>query len=368
MADCLDSIIGLTQNDCSCYGSEPGSWTEDNKTDTGFYITDTTEGFTELEHLHNAIDCGGGADIFEALTTARSKAIEQFRTDLGVTIRTQFNNSLSYDTTLGRLSHSGAASQNGAFVGVRIRPLPFRYAELVITKVYLGLNASESVNVVFKTNADRYVDGDNTFTEVTVPFTTVANKFVAVDRSSNPIVLPMYNARETEEELKYFAVYEMPSGASPLNNTFTCCGNRQKWHRHLLAEGFTAPAGDVDTLDDVISGQTGSMGLVLEGYVQCKVDSFLCDLESMGEWETAKIVARTVGYKASAILYQKVLDSAKINRFTLENPERLETAAMEMVANYNHNIQWIAHNLPRNAKDCLNCKAGQDFKKIANLL
>ena len=370
MADCLDNIIGLTENDCTCYGDTPVGWEDTNASETGYYITDPKHGFPLLEQLSESIDCGDGDDVFTALSKSRSKAIQVFRTDLGAATKNLFTNRLSYDTQIGRLSYSAFANHSGNVVGIRLRPLPFRYAELVITKAYLGINASESVTVTVKTNADRFVQGDTTFTERTLTFSTTSNKFTSQteDLESNPIILPMWNKRQTEEELKYFLSYTLPNGAKPLNNTFTCCGKNQKWRKHFAADGFSGDSEGIDALDEQISGSTGAMGLVLEGYVRCKMDSFLCDLESMGDYSVKEVVGRTIQYGAAAILISQVLDSSKLNRFTLESPEELERRKMELESLYADNVSWITHNLPSNAKDCLDCKAGQRFKKMANLI
>lgn len=370
MADCLDNIIGLTQNDCSCYGDTPEGWVDTNASETGFYVTDPEHGFPLLEQLHESIDCGDGTGVFDALVKSRSKAIGLFRTDLGAATKNLYKNRLSYDTLIGKLSYSGHANPSGNVVGVRLRPLPYRYAELVITRVYLGINTAANVAVIFKTNADRFVQDDGVFTERTINFSTTANKFTpqTEDLSANPIVLPMWQSRQTEEELKYFASYTLPTGAKPVNNTFTCCGKNQKWRKHMALDGFTGDSEGIDTLDEQISGSNGAMGLVFEGYVRCKVDSFLCDLETMGEYSVKDVVGRTIQYKAAALLISQVLDSAQLNRFTLQSPEEMKARQMELNSLYADNVSWITHNLPSSAKDCLECKAGQEFKKMPNLI
>jgi hypothetical protein len=358
MPDCLDNIIGLTENDCSCWDDDqPADFTTINGSETGFYITDPEYGFEPLDAVYSAIDCGNGDNIFDILVKARTKAIKAFREMLSAQLRNLYRNKATGNVLIGRLVKSGTVRGVKDYVGIELRPLPHRYGELTIQRLHLGIDTDGDVDVIIKSNDAEFLTSSPDFTTVTTTITAVANQFVEHDFGSSPIVLPFYNERRAQD-LKYWIYYELPTGAKPLNNNYKCCGRQNIWANSMYAGGVQSDDGDL------WQGFGGyAYGLSLDGFIGCNATDSLCDLEELNGYDTKEVVGRAIQVKAAVTLISIILDSSQLNRFTLKPKEELWGRRNKLNALFGDYVKWIASNLPDEAVTCLECKENRRFRR-----
>jgi len=358
MADCLQNIIGLTDQTCACYEDDkPVDFATQNATDTGYYITDPEFGFNLLEEIDATGNCAG-ADVWEKLIAARAKAIAAFRTDLSAAVNDTHRHVLqTKDRMIGRLQYTSYNAVSDTYAGIVLKPRPYRDAKFVLQAIYLGLDTATDVTVTIKTNSEDIANA-STFSEQTVTITTQANKFVrkALD---TPLELPFYSI-QNPDDLKYFIYYEVPEGARPLANKFYCCGKKPGYWQHLHACGMlTSQVTDTDEISD--SGNSPH-GVALEGYFSCSEVEWLCRLDELAGYSVQSVVGRAIQHKAAAFLISDILSSNKINRFTLKPKEELWGRRKYLNKEFSNAVQWIAGNLPSEAMDCLACKNGERFR------
>lgn len=359
------NIIGLTDQDCTCFvDDKPADFATQNVSETGFYITDPENGFGRIEEIANSTNCAQD-DLYAMLIRARSKAVNDFETDLARAIRGKFGNKFNQKVNSSQNKFTGTRSATTDVVGLRFKPMNYRYASLYITGIYLCLPASgHSVAVKVHSNDGQYMSAGGTFSTVTYNVTSDANKFVQVTSGptvASPLEIPFHNQLRPED-LEYYVTYTLPSGVNPVNNKFYCCGGKPEWMRkHLNICGI---GGSDDSPVNLTQENSTANGLFITGYLGCRETKFLTDLPQIGDYDVQQLIGRTVQAKATMHLIEAVEESEKLNRHTLSETKARRRAdkykaRMDVYAN---NLAWIVSEMPREAAHCLTCDEKENFK------
>lgn len=346
MADCLDTIVGLTDNDCDCYTtSRPATY---DTSISGYYLTDADEGFNMLEAVAQGIPCGD-ATIWDSLEASRSKAIVRLRTDfigkLREVRRPRLNN---FNSVIGKITANQTLNTAFQYAGVKLIFEEVKGGNFVIDELFIGLDTTKAVTLNITSNDPNWVTQ-------TVSGTSEGGKFKVLTPSSS-IELPMYADlvlnNTGDERLEYYIWYEIPADSQPLNNRFVCCGSRPAWKQHLDISGFTT-----NTITPPIeSGGGGSAsGIAIRGYFQCDDMDYFCSLDKDAGISYRNIVARAIQSKGSAYLLNYVLNKQDVSQYTLMNREEMHDKRAYLESRYNEYIQWLVDNYPSKANDCFVC-------------
>lgn len=353
MADCLDLLVGLTDNDCSCYTtSRPNNY----KTSTsGYYITDADEGFNVLEAVAHGIPCGD-ATIWDALNQSRDKAIIRLRTDFIDTLRSHRRPRLNtFNSVIGKITANQIAATAFPYAGVRILLQEIKGGSFFIDEFYIGVNATTNIVLNIKSN-------DPNFVPITVNVTTEQNKFKNVVLN-NPIELPMYSElvlnNTGDERLKYWIYYELPEGVQPLNNRWVCCGANPTWKAHMDISGFTT---NNVTIPIETAGGGSAMGIAIKGYFKCDDLDWFCALDKEAGVGYRNIVARAIQAKSAAYLLNYVLNKQDVSQYTLMNRQEMHDKRTYLEIRYKEYIDWLVENYPTRANDCYICIKKQERK------
>lgn len=338
---CLENIIGLTQNDCGCYdGLQPDGFDELNASTSGLYITDEVDGFPLLDAVFASIDCGRSDNVFSALAEDRRLAIQSFAIDVQGYLSSGRTNSGGFTGQVGREKHKEARSpMSSTYAGIVIRPRVARGRSFVLRSIKLGLGDASTTNVT--------VTSDNpNFTETTVSITNLAGKY-------GEFVFETPLALDFSEEYTYLIHYDS-LGVRPINNVFSCCGERLKYPAFFTAGGFTGS----DLLEDLetcckLSWCNEPYGLVIDGFIACEDTAWLCNPETYGK-NITQIISRTIQWKAAANTIQRVIDSGEINAYTTLNLEGLYGKRSSKLKAYTTNLEYIAQQAPKGS--CLGCR------------
>ena len=142
-----------------------------------------------------------------------------------------------------------------------------------------------------------------------------------------------------------------------------------------------------------MGGRTSSRanGLVLVGSADCLGLNWICErfnssvfgrTNDLAAWY--RVLAKLTQFKAAEMLASMILESGRINRYTLLNGDILAQKRAYFEAQYYNYIgtveykprkgeiftgrlRWLAENIPANVTDCLKCKSG-GFKKSSILV
>lgn len=355
---CLENIVGLTSKlDCACFtASQPPNFSTLNATDSGHYLIDNDDlGAPVLSAILSANDCEDGTNLWTVLENARSGALKAFEADFQAQLRGLYRKTFEgFTEEVGERSASQSLSSSSTYVGMQLTPLRIKDLKFVIEKIYLGLNTTGSVSLTVQgTNPD--------FTTVNETLNSTANEWTE-NVLATPIELPFFGkSRITNtmsgDSYSYNLFYPL-GGAKYLDNKYDCgcAGRKPRWSKLMTAGGF-----DSDSLDNADIGYrfTGRpRGLVLDGYFKCDDLQWLCELTTIGGYDLRDVLAWTIKYKAISILTTHVLESGRIDFYTLLGRDALYGKRNHVEKLYNERLLWLAQNLPTGATGCYQCKEG----------
>lgn len=349
MSDCIETLVGISDNDNAAFATgRPAAY---NTSTSGYYLTDADYGFPMLSFVSDA-QADTTKSLWDILTSARSKALTQLRTDLPAKARMRHRAKFSaWSGKMGKLTHSGAHANMNTHAGHVIRPPKRRGASLVLTHVWLGLDTAQTVTVTVASN-------DPEFSTVTQSVTTGSGA-LARTAFASPVTLPFYSDN-TEEELQYYVSYEVPEGAQVLDTAFSCCAVTQKYERIFRIGGFS-----VDTVDDdnVGLGGNSAYGMSLEGYYSCDELEWLCDMSTLAPSAVQEVVARAVQANAASIAAYSVANSTQVARGTTWQVDEVLGKGHDLKQAYEQHLDWLVQNWPSYSNGCLECKSARNFSK-----
>jgi len=133
----------------------------------------------------------------------------------------------------------------------------------------------------------------------------------------------------------------------------------------MAVHGYQSDSVDPDDID---TGTNRGYGLALEGYFTCSEVEWLCRLDEIGGYNTQQVVGRAIQHKAAAQVISDILQTNKINRYTLKPKEELWGRRQYLNGEYANAVNFIAQNLPAEAMDCLECKSSQRHRRTSLLV
>lgn len=350
MADCLDGLVGLSQDDCDCF--ETGRPVDYNSSESGFFLTDPEYGFPMVEALDTSGDCAGYG-VWDILTNSRDQAILQFRTDFLAKIRERYNRRVrTWKGTIGKLTHKTTSTGLRTYAGHVYRPESLKDGKLVITAAWLGLTTTEaSVTLNVESN-------DPTFTAITKTLSSTAGQFNQnAFAAGQEITLPFYS--DKVDTLEYY-LYFTTAGLVPLQNNFYCCGGPGEYSKHLRHGGFT---NDIINDETVSMGANVGYGLSFDGYFACNELEWLCDLDALAGYEVKSVIARAIQANGAAIAASEVISSSRVNKYTTWDSETITGRYTGLKESYNGYLTWLVENFPQQASDCFQCKSATRYQK-----
>lgn len=361
MLDCLTNLVGLTDKECSCFDdSQPADFDEINASETGYFLTDEDYGLPLLSAVYSAIDCGDGATVFSVLQKARAAALKSIYTDLQAAMLNFYDRAVRpFYGLIGQRKANGSRTVTNQTVGQLWRPNHIKDASFVASGIWLGATQAGSIEIKISSN-----DPDFDEYTQTVDYTTAGRfQYFALTTAQT---LPFYS-RNTDGAgcasdcgLQYAISYVLPSGAKPLDNVYSCCGNRNtEWKQYMTAGGFET--SDLATLiESCNTTRNGyAMGLAVDGYLTCDNLQWLCELEELNGYELRDVLARAIQFSATVYLAQHILDSSNINFWTVLNRESLYGKRNHAKKKFDDYMLWIAENVPPGMTGCYKCKPSQ---------
>lgn len=350
--DCLDSLVGLTDKDCSCFTTDrPANY---NTSDSGFYLTDAEYGFPVQQAVLENTPCEDG--FWDAMETALSKAIQSFKTDIRYQLSALREKPFpSWEGYIGRLKWNLYNSQGQDTAGLQIRPAKKKHGFLNVNKIYLNIDTSQTITLKVKST-------DPSFIEKTYSINTTAGQFTEYVIPGG-LRLPMY--RKGLDYLHYFFEYEL-NGAKPVNNELWCCGGRQ-WMQYAKVGGYVFNQAQEANFDRY-GFRTGKYanGLALDVNFECDDLDWICDLSNVNGYDLRDVIARCIQFKGAINLIAFVLDTNRVNTFSLLEADRLSAKAAHLNEMYSENIYWIAQNMPASSSGCWGCR--KDEPKVNSIM
>lgn len=352
MAECLETLVGLTDIDCECFSDlQPKGW---DTSDSGRYLTDPEVGFPTLEAVFQSVDCG--KEFWQMMTKARTDAIRDFRHELGVNMRKYNTPRLPvFRGTLGETRFRFRIQKSDTYVGMLIRCKNWRDAQLKINRIGLNISTVSTVTI-------HIVSNDPDFEPLEIEVTTEANKTTFVEIEDAPLVLNF--SSENTNEMYYAIYYTIPDGATANENKVTCgCGGNDPVRKGVLLAGSFS-SNDLEDLEDVVPG-SHAYGLSLDCFLDCDYTGFLCNLSEFSAQDLLDDVAAAIQARGAAKLISSVIETGKINRYTLKPLEELYGRRNRLQKNFAEYVDAIAKNYRQDLSGCWTCKSNSTWQRRA---
>lgn len=365
--ECLRTAIGLSQTDCDCYDPiEPGY----SYSDSGIYL-DQIEGFP-IDTVKAVEDCADGS-IWEIMTQARIEGIRQTKVDLmnylsSITRRRRN----FFKGIIGTDKYTRARVLTNTYAGLTFVHAPVRSGKMTITGVS-GLFVANNADVTMTLYEQ---DSDTPVTSWTFP--VVAKK---VRDSLYTLPTPYEIDLDTQSAKQYWILFTVADEPQPMDSSVHCSCGEFKYVNHWKGldssyANLSLPRTQYNWLDwIVVAGTQGDTiadrldwgtqlqnnGVYIQAEFTCKGDDIICsDSLDFENDEKALVLAYTIRYKAAEKVYQKILASPKLNRFTGLDRERIYGQINHCKKEYNDRIKFLGDQYarPENLNlttDCFTC-------------
>lgn len=338
---CLDTLVGLHNRPCECPSDDfPPDW---NESTSGYFLTDTEYGFPILDAVWANAECGEGS-IWEVLANARIEAVRDFKSDIQQALNAGLEAKVGHwKGLIGKTD--GSFVYRDAFTGVQLRPRRrIRDAAFVVTAIHVGVETAGTYNVHIRSN-------DYAFTPVTISVVSPGGQWVR-EELATPVRLPFYVLHE--ENVRYSIELEN-AGSRVRANKRVCCGGAPFWMQYLDAGGFS------EAVVDNQKEYNGSYfnGVAVEGYLDCDKLAWLCNLEEMNGLDFRDFVARCIQFKGASKLMARVLESGRVNYWTVLAPEAVAAKRKQIQEMYKEYISYLVANMPKGVSGCWGCIKGQ---------
>lgn len=313
---CLENIIGISNSNCPCI--------EDSGQDTsksGYFINDILESGTVLK-LDASLACDD--PIWEVYRAARLRSIDYFKINL-IGLVSQYNSKIvEWAGMIGNVEKATKIITNVPSVfNFNINPrVGYKSTKLTFTPYFKAADSGAVEISLFKN------------TDLTPVKTWVINTIPGQNVSGvDPVTIEMF----TNLNPNYYRLEVTLNGVRPYETKTYCCSGPSRWNYFIELP------------------QKQMYGLALSGKLHCGSD-WVC-----GEWDYendpwAKTMARTIQYMSRVLIYQYILSSSKINKYTLLlEPEHLMGKIKNLNKEIAERMEWLSQNLPTPAHDCWTC-------------
>jgi len=362
MPECLDNIIGLSETTCEC--SEEGRPEDYNVSKSGIYL-DRLDGFN-FNFASGADDCQNG-DLWARMDQAVEDAKTDYRNDLLGCVSRFYKP--KFNTFTGQLGQStfkaNVNNLNADYAGIRINPDYIKGGFIVVNKIGIIINQNAPVTVQIWKEVSDSADAEMVFGSTPINATADLVTWASGPNGTPLVELPMWD--ESGNYVRYYAVMLLNGNFKPKNNKKDCgCGGQSNAKPYLKWLDFTGVSGN-DILNPSsfkVNSDSVLNGITLKVEVKCKISEIICSDQYPLDYENdgnALNMAYAIRFRAGVHLFESLLASDNINRFTLMNREGANAKIKEWSGFYQQYIEDTCKNTNRLFEnDCLVCRDAQN--------
>lgn len=361
ITECLKYSVGLTKTQCECLGlaSDAEEWEDINRSDSGYFLDDM-ELSPSLQIPKASLEC---REFWDMMEEAREQGIRDFVTDFLSQSKQHTHIKVTpYDGefTDNQKINMVLSGINRQYLVAMYRPLKYvRGATMEIKQIGLILNTPGTYTLNVYDSSQLYSDAVTLTPLKTDTITVVTPGVLATKPLTTAWNLPMW---KDDRKLTYYFAYD-PAGARPYNIKFNCgCSNGSRgWEKHLYGKGIQTD--DLNSLEvDSQSYSEYSYGIHLKGSLTCDGFDWLCREWNYQTDSFARVMARLIQLYSIRKLYALILNTRKINAFTLlKTPEAMIQRMSGLTQMINSpetgNMPYLFRNVPKGVTGCWECES-----------
>lgn len=354
--ECLKLAVGLSEKTCECVDDAPNGA---NTSWSGYYLDDSEHG-VPLQFANASVDCGDGG-LWPMLEKARKDGINEFLTDFAATLRTGFKNRFRRWTgQIGeKKNNTPILDSIGDYSVVCINPYKISGSEMVLREFVLYFYTANNPNK----EVEIYSSEDLTTPVETVQVTVQAQQ-LSTKVITDAIRLPLSDKHG--QPIYYFFVCDR-GGDQPYNMKFWCgcTGQRRNWMNFIDPRGKTiSNISELENIEPFTGHSEYNYGLGFTADIDCSGLPFLCAGKTEFEREPFyRVVAKSIQLYSTNKLISEILDSGRVNRYTIMEGEKLTWKRSKNKKEIEGRIAWLVENLPDDATDCYVCSAKRPIVK-----
>lgn len=335
--DCLDNLVGLTDRECDCIsGGQPSGW---NDSESGYYLTDSEYGMPLMDAVFANLDCSQ-TTVWDQLDKARTQAIRDFQGELLQMLNHSREQKIpGWKGLIGKTD--GVFGGTGrTYTGIQLRPkYRSRDAYFVVTGLMLAIETPGSYTLEITSNDPEFVPITDT--------AVITSQQWQRHTFATPIQLPFYKINE--ESLRYTFTLQANGSRFRFNKPYCC--QKPIWTHYFDWGGFANDS--IDNERNYCGTNFG--GMAIEGYFDCKKLDWLCNLTELNGLDLQDLIARCIQIKGAIKLATNILESGRINYWTVLAPEMLAARRTMLQEKYKEYMEWMIKNLPGNVSGCWGC-------------
>lgn len=352
--NCLENIIGITQKDCPCRTCRPENY---DLSLSGYFVDDMEYGIP-LPSISSSTDCGDGS-IWAMMDRARQEAIRDFTSDLSIMI-SQVNKKPfpGYSGGLANYKESHNSTRKGVkkWAGVRYRPLKYNGVSMRVKEICGFFEKDTVIDVHIFSSRDLH-------TPIKTYQIATIGKRKTCHHLPEPLDLPLsYDG----ERIDYYFVYDSTDN-KPRNIKWDCgCGTKPLLYSYMNAGGFDVE--ELSDIGDVVRFDQFTNGFYPIVSIQCDTVGWLCrDWDYMTD-PFGRVMANTIMYYSIMKLAGFILNSSRINFYTLLKREELFAKRNSMRKKIELNMNWLIESIPPGISGCFDCGGDYQIRKTSIII
>lgn len=345
---CLNDFIGITAStdkkivDALKDGTDT-SWF--NKSESGLFV-DQIPFAPKLEALDATVCSDLGKFYKKGLESAKQTLVSDLTVQFGSRYREK---SKMYIGRAGGWSFATNLAFPTGKAGLWIQNEDMRGGKIIIKAIHLVF-ATAITNLELYKIANGQYEAEKIM-DITVD--SINLNQLTTKTLANPISLDM-------KDYTYMLLYDT-SGVQAKNNSVSCgCGNIElNLKRFIQLVGVVG--SDLTNVTTMQQSQNGN-GLALDVQVGCDATNIVCELmEADNSYRT--VLAWALMYKTVENTIEAILNSHRLNQYTLNDREHMYGKRNEARKNYNDRVLWFSETVNvAGLTDCYMCNDGN--KKI----
>lgn len=351
--DCLENIIGLSQTTCECLTDQlpaESELSDYNVSASGIFL-DELEGFN-INIAGGANNCAKGG-IWDRMYSSVNIAKDEFKKHLLSCVAQKYQPRLkNFSWQLGESTFKGTLTNiTGTHAGTRISPMQIKGGFIYIKRIGVLINQSAPVTLQIWSDVD---GGTLIFENGSTPLDATADTLTW--GAITPLELPMWTA--DGHYIRYYVLMLLNGTFKPKSNKSDCgCGGVKPYAQWIDLLGVHG--SDTNNLAGFKTDGKYMNGITVDVDIKCKMSEVICSSEYPLDFENdpgAMNMATCIQLRAGAKLYEEILSSENINRFTMLNREQIAEKINLWNTQYQQAILALCEDINIGANDCYVCK------------
>lgn len=347
--ECLDDIIGVTNDFCQCLHGRitPEEFQKLTVSKSGMYL-DRVEGGLMMRNISQPDKCKSFLDI-------QKNAIEDAKTFFVADVLAQLNLKYQVKKTnfvgeIGKVSYVGSMNTSKRLQFLKIQTNNDAVLQLDRLRVFLNMDLTTKVWIMQV--EEGMTDGVMIYENEEV---VSANKILTIS-FENGFKLPL--SKNGKKQDYYFVYEKLDNATQPRDIKVSCgCSGGDAFAEFLFVSG-----GEADNFSEIATAINDKFthGISIDVKIKCETGSVVCKQYDEND-AIAYVTAFAILYKSAELVIENVMNSGSVDRYTLLANDRLWGKRSHFKKEYEGRIKYLSENIDVSSSDCFFCRDNEMY-------